>query len=120
MEQLGKGKMGFKGAGKGPGGKGKSQIVCWNCGMTGHRAVDCKKPPRFPKGGGKGTKGKGKKGGFNGTKGKGKGLNEVSPEATDVNAVGEFQGYCYNCGDWGHSAKYCPKGKGKGGGGGVN
>ena len=27
---------------------------------------------------------------------------------------GEFFGRCYECGQWGHSAKFCPKGKGKG------
>ena len=27
---------------------------------------------------------------------------------------GTFQGKCYNCGEQGHSAKFCPKGKGKG------
>ena len=40
-----------------------------------------------------------------GFKGGGKGVGK---------GKGEFFGRCYECGQWGHSAKFCPKGKGKG------
>ena len=53
--------------------------------------------PFYPGTGRENETGQGK--GKGGDKGKGKG----------------FQGSCYICGQWGHSAKYCPKGKGKGG-----
>ena len=49
--------------------------------------------------------------GGKGPKGGGKGAGQGAPK-------GVFTGKCFNCGQEGHSAKYCPKGKGKGGKGG--
>ena len=122
LEAIGKGKGQSKG-GKSTG-KGKGQISCWRCGKAGHIARNCTNPPM--------NKGKGK------GKGGGKGMNsfeqgptgqeqsptpperEVRFEDQSLNAV--IQGYCYNCWEWGHPARDCPKppkGKGKGKGGNI-
>ena len=102
----------LKGGGKKRGGKGST---CWNCGKTGHVARDCwgakggkQGPPNTKgnegKGGGKDPGGK--------PSGKGGGKKGWSPNG--------FHGECYNCGEVGHSAKWCPKGKGGGPGGKVS
>jgi hypothetical protein len=134
VDSMGTGKAGFKGGknGKGPKGKGRFNGNCNRCGKPGHKAVDCRVNLD-----GKGKGGKGK-GGY-GWKGKGKGgFNSVDPywnpswnydqPAGDnsMNEVGKggFNGYCYNCNEWGHSARNCPQppnpNKGKGGKQGVN
>jgi len=134
VDVLGKGKAaskGGKGGGKGGSkGGGKGQGPCWTCGGP-HMRAQCPQG-KGSKGGFKGKgKGKGgKSGGKNngGFKGKGKGFYEVSPGTEwqgqegnywvarqdqeygyDVNWVANFQGQCFHCGEWGHSAKYCPK-----------
>jgi len=115
VDVLGKGKAGAKG------GKGTFNGTCNNCGIWGHRAATCRKPKGGGKGGkagggkggGKFGKAGGGKGGWKGGKpggGKGKGLNEVGAGGTGVDLIqGEYPGYCYNCGEWGHTSKYCPK-----------
>ena len=90
--------------------KGKGG-ACYNCGMMGHRAADCRK------GKGKGGKGPGSKGGGKGpgmywggggqgSKGKGGGKDGIGKGTV-------FTGKCHECGVIGHSARFCPKlGKG--------
>ena len=51
---------------------------------------------------GKGFKGKG-------LKGKGKGVNKGKGKGKTMG----FEGQCYACGEYGHSARFCPHGNGK-------
>ena len=112
LEQYKEALNALKGGGKAGNGKGN----CWNCGKPGHRAFECWNAPKGGKGGKNGEdggKGKGKDGtrtlsqGYGGkANGKGEGKKGWSPKG--------FQGNCYNCGEPGHSAKWCTK-AGKGG-----
>ena len=93
--------------------------ACWTCGKTGHQSRDCWHNPK----GGKGfEKGKGKddgKGGKALSQGYGK---EAGPKGAGKSggkkgwSPNGFSGQCYNCLEFGHSAKWCPKGKGGGSG----
>ena len=57
-------------------------------------------------------KGKGKGTGFEKLKGFGKGKG--FSKGKGAKGKGKFQGECYNCGMWGHSARFCQEWKGKG------
>ena len=88
--------------------------------------MDCRKAP-VGKGGKGGGKGGGKFGGGKGSGefgGSGKGLNEVgtgkgesydsasamsSAQYGNLAAMAEFPGYCYACGEWGHTSRFCGK-----------
>ena len=135
LDNVGKGKGAYKGWGTKGGGKvgGKASPKggkgCWTCGGP-HFAAECPNAKGGGKAGSKGYSPWGKGAGYPGAKGKGKGLNELDqPQAPPVaacapcgdNAFNQidqgFQGYCFNCGAWGHSARFCPqppKGGGKG------
>ena len=126
VDALGKGKGQFKGPGKG-GGKSKGK-GCFICGGP-HFARNCPKGkgkgPNSGKNGSKGRKGasKGKKGVYGVDQPGGWGQDgwsqgpgwEVPTEGQpNLDLVSNFQGYCYLCGAWGHSQRYCPTGKGGG------
>ena len=99
------------GKGKGKGGKGdrldggkggKSGLVCWTCGKSGHVAADCRSGAKGKDAKGKDSKGKDAKG-----KSKGKD-NGKGGKGTQ-----KFQGYCSKCWKWGHKQAECRSDGGK-------
>jgi hypothetical protein len=105
--------------GKGKGG-GNGDMVCWNCGKTGHLAKDCWAPP---KGGGK-MNGKGDFGKTNGNQ-----YGQPSYQKGTTYQKGKFgmkgagkggpKGGCWICGG-AHYSSECPRMKGGKGGKGLN
>ena len=97
-------------------GKGRGDIICYNCGKTGHMAKDCW---ASPKGGGKGGKdgGKGNYGKMNYGKPTGNYFgksNDKGKFGGKGNTKGGPKGGCWVCGG-NHYSSECPRMKGRGG-----
>ena len=91
-----------KGQGEGKGFRGS----CHNCGEWGHSQRFC------TKGGGKGNS-KGGKGNKGKGKGKGKGMFSSNNNSNNNNkGKGKGKGKRHNCGEPGHFARKCSKGRG--------